>query len=153
MWWKINCDAWDGGVNGSFSKQRVFLPNISFNIIFRLCIQCFHTVLPFSVVGLPASCCPFPVGKSLGLGLLAVVQFHLNIGYMEKIILPLKQCRGGGLTPRRSSFFFLYFIRRWKENVLAICILNTYSRHHIYDELHVGHATPATIIFWVAWRL
>ena len=23
----------------------------------------------------------------------------------EKVILPLKQCRGGGLTPRRSSFF------------------------------------------------
>jgi hypothetical protein len=22
----------------------------------------------------------------------------------EKVILPLKQCRGGGLTPRRSSF-------------------------------------------------
>ena len=23
----------------------------------------------------------------------------------DKVILPLKQCRGGGLTPRRSSFF------------------------------------------------
>jgi len=62
-------------------------------------------VLPFSVVGLPASCCPFPVGKPLGLGLLAVVQFHLNIGYME-VILPLKQCRGGGLTPAGQAFFF-----------------------------------------------
>ena len=35
----------------------------------------------------------------------------------EKVILPLKQCRGGGLTPRRSSFFFLNDIRPDK----AVC--------------------------------
>ena len=28
----------------------------------------------------------------------------------EKVILPLKQCRGGGLTPRRSSFFLVILV-------------------------------------------